>query len=69
MNDLVVVTTFADVPQAELACERLILEGIQAFVFDQQTGGVMPYAVGVLGGIRLEVAPGDVERAREILGA
>ena len=69
MNDLVTVATFSDVPQAELARERLALEGIQAFVFDEQTGAVMPYMVGSLGGIRLQVAPPDLTRAKEILGS
>jgi hypothetical protein len=69
VKDLVVAATFSDVAQAELARERLGLEGIQSFVFDQQTGGVMPYMVGSLGGIRLEVAPGDLEKAKEILGS
>jgi hypothetical protein len=69
VSDLITVATFPDVPQAELARERLGLEGIQAFVFDEQTGAVMPYMVGSMGGIRLQVAPGDAEKAREILGA
>ncbi len=69
VNDLVTVATFPDVPQAQLARERLALEGIEAFVFDEQTGAVMPYMVGSLGGIRLQVAPPDVTKAREILGS
>ena len=69
METLITVATFADVPQAELARERLGLEGIQAFVFDEQTGAVMPYLVGSMGGIRLQVAPGDADKAKEILGS
>ena len=38
-------------------------------MFDEQTGAVMPYMVGSMGGIRVQVAPGDAERAREILGS
>ena len=67
-DELVTVATFPDVAQADLARERLELEGIRAFVLDQQTGGVMPFMVSSIGGIRLQVAPGDVERAREALG-
>ena len=67
-DDLVTVATFPDVAQAELARERLELEGVQAFVLDEQTGGVMPFMVGSIGGIRVQVAPGDAEKAREILG-
>lgn len=69
LSDLVTVATFPDVPQAELARDRLALEGVTAFVLDEQTAGVMPYAVGVLGGIRLQVAPEDAATAREILGS
>ena len=69
VSNLITVATFPDVSQAELARERLALEGVQAFVFDEQTGAVMPYLVGALGGIRLQVAPGDAERAKGILGS
>jgi hypothetical protein len=68
MSDLVTVATFTDVPQAELARERLELEGIRAFVLDAQTGGVMPYVTDITG-IRLQVEPGDADRAKEILGS
>lgn len=68
MDDLVTVATFHDVPEAELAQERLELEGIRAFVLEAQTGGVMPYLTDSTG-IRLQVEPKDLERAREILGS
>jgi hypothetical protein len=71
MEDLVLVTvaSFADVAEAELAKERLALEGIRAFVIDAQTAGVMPYLTGSTSGVRLQVEPKDAETAREILGA
>ena len=65
-DDLVTVATFSDLPEAELARERLELEGIRAFVLEAQTAGVMPYVTGSTG-IRLQVKPGDAEQAREIL--
>ncbi|MGH7293969.1 MAG: putative signal transducing protein [Polyangiaceae bacterium] len=68
MDELVTVATFADVAEAELARERLELEGIRAFVIDAQTAGVMPYVTGATG-IRLQVEPANLERAREILGS
>lgn len=68
MDELVTVATFHDVPEAELAQERLELEGIRAFVIEAQTGGVMPYLTDSTG-IRLQVEPKDLERAREILGS
>ena len=49
MSDLVTVATFRDVPEAELARERLELEGIRAFVLDAQTAGVMPYVTDITG--------------------
>jgi hypothetical protein len=70
MEDLVLVTvaTFADVAEAELAKERLALEGIRAFVIDAQTAGVMPYLTSATAGVRLQVEPKDADTAREILG-
>jgi len=68
MDDLVTVAAYMDVPEAELAKERLELEGVAAYVIGAQTAGVMPFLTGPTGGIRLQVARLDVERAREILG-
>ena len=62
------VASFSDVSEAELAKERLGLEGIRAFVIDAQTAGVMPFLTGSTGGVRLQVGQRDAERAREILG-
>jgi len=68
MDDLLTIATFADVAEAELAKDRLHLEGIISFVLDAQTVGVMPYLTAATGGVRVQVKPGDAERAREILG-
>lgn len=68
-NDLVTVASFPDVPEAELARERLGLEGIRAFVIDGQTAGVMPFVTSLTGGIHVQVDPKDAEKAREILGS
>jgi hypothetical protein len=67
--DLVTIATFSDVSQAELARERLELEGVRAFVLDEQAGGVMPFMTNSMGGIRVQVAPEDAERGREVLGS
>jgi hypothetical protein len=69
MVDLVTVASFPDSAEAELARERLALEGISAFVIGAQTDGVMPFLTGPTGGVRLQVAPVDVARAREVLEA
>ena len=66
-SDLVTVAAFADVAEAELAKERLELEGIRAFVIGAQTAGVMPYLASS-SGVRVQVGPTDRLRAREILG-
>jgi hypothetical protein len=69
MDELVTVRTYADVAEAELAKERLELEGIAAFVLDAQTAGVMPFLTSSTGGVRVQVAPQDEARAREVLGS
>jgi hypothetical protein len=69
MVDLVTVAAFLDTAEAELAKERLELEGIEAFVIGAQTAGVMPFLTGPTGGVRLQVSPRDADRAREILAA
>ncbi|HEY6461987.1 MAG TPA: DUF2007 domain-containing protein [Polyangiaceae bacterium] len=66
-DDLVTVVTFPDVAEAELARERLELEGVTAVVMGAQSGGVMPYLAGSEG-VRVQVQRQDVDRAREILG-
>ena len=67
--DLVTVAAFPDVAEAQLAKERLESEGIRAFVIDAQTAGVLPFLTPVSGGVRVQVAPKDEERAREVLGS
>jgi hypothetical protein len=68
MDELVTVATYPDVAEAQLAKERLELEGIRAFVVDAQTAGVMPFLTSSTGGVRVQVDSRDAERAREILG-
>lgn len=67
-DELVTVATFKDLPEAQLAQERLELEGVRAFVMDGQAGAVMPYLAESMG-IRLQVEPQDAEKAKEILGS
>jgi putative signal transducing protein len=69
MDDPVTVASFPDVAEAQLAKERLELEGIVAFVIDAQTAGVMPYLTSSTGGVRVQVKRSDAARAREILSS
>ncbi len=66
--DLVTVATYSTIVEAEIAKGRLAVEGIRAFVLDKGAAGVMPYLAASMGGIRLQVEPGDEAKAREILG-
>lgn len=69
MDDPVTVASFPDVAEAQLAKERLELEGIVAFVIDAQTAGVMPFLTSSTGGVRVQVKRSDVDKAREILSS
>ncbi len=68
MAELVTVASYQDVPEAELAKERLELEGIRAFAIDALAAGVMPFLAGTSGRVRLQVEPKDLQHAKEILG-
>ena len=68
MDELVTVASFADVAEAELAKERLELEGVRAFVIGGQTAGVMPFLANAGGMVRVQVDPKDTRRAKDILG-
>jgi hypothetical protein len=66
-DELTTVATFATRAEADLAQDRLKGEGVDAFVLDEVTAGVMPYLTGA-SGIRLQVPTEQLERAREALG-
>ena len=67
MNAFATIATYDDLPSAQIALGRLEAEGIVASLADHnlvQTDWL--YAVAV-GGIKLQVAPEDAERARAVL--
>jgi len=66
-DELTTVATFSTRAEADLAQERLANEGVDAFVFDEMTSGVMPYLMNS-SGIRLQVPTEQVDKAREVLG-
>ena len=67
-DDLVTLMQFPSAVEAELAKSHLESEGIAAFLGNELASGMMPFLSGGLGGVSLQVAAHDVERAREILG-
>jgi hypothetical protein len=66
-DELTTVMTFSTRAEADLAEERLRNEGVDAFVIDEMTSGVMPFVTGVAG-IRVQVPTEQLEKAREVLG-
>lgn len=67
-SDRVVVRTFMTEPDAELARAVLAANGIAATVLRDDAGGMLP-SMSLGSEIRLVVAAGDAEAAREILQA
>jgi hypothetical protein len=67
--DLVTIATFGNLPEAELAKERLENEGITAFVLHENTAGTMPFLSTSAAGVQVQVKNTDASRAREVLGS
>jgi len=61
-----VLKVFATEMDAKMARDVLNDEGIKAFVFKDDGGGMEPHLQRTRG-VRLVVKPGDAERARKIL--
>jgi hypothetical protein len=66
-DELTTVATFSTRAEADLAQDHLKIEGVDAFVFDDMTAGVMPFLAGP-SGIRVQVPTDQAARAREVLG-
>lgn len=66
-HSLVTIARFYDVVQAELARNDLGEAGIRAFLLDQGIVSTVWYLTTAVGGIRLQVAAKDAERALTIL--
>jgi hypothetical protein len=66
-DELTTVATFSNTAEAELARERLGLEGIKAFVLGTVTAHIVPH-LSDGGGVAVQVATEDAAQAREILG-
>lgn len=66
MPETVVLKVFGTEVDAKMAQDVLVDEGITAFVFKDDGGGMEPHLQRTRG-VRLVVNPGDAERARKIL--
>jgi len=64
---MVTIRRYIDLSQAELDKSLLEAEGIRAFIPDESSVSTMGFATA-LGGVRLQVADEDRERAQQLLG-
>ena len=65
-DEPVVIKTFDNNADAELAQQMLQDAGVRAFVLKDDAGGMEPH-LQLTGGVRLVVGSADAERTREIL--
>jgi hypothetical protein len=67
-NDLVTVAKYGNAMEAYLAGTKLRSRKIKSYVFDENLISLMPvYDIG-LGGVRLQVKEGDLDKASKLLG-
>lgn len=66
-REIVTIATFSSPPEAEIAKGKLEAEGVEAFIPDTAASSILALAQPAMGGIRLQVAVSDAERARDIL--
>jgi Putative prokaryotic signal transducing protein len=62
------IANYPDLASAQMASAMLSAEGIDASIPDENMIGIDWRMATALHGIRLQVAPDDAERARELLG-
>lgn len=65
-DEPVVIKTFSNETDAEMAHQVLQESGVRSFVFKDDAGGMEPH-LQLTGGVRLVVTRSDAERARQIL--
>lgn len=65
-EEIIILKVFATEIDATMAQDVLRDEGIEAFVFKDDAGGMEPHLQRT-NGVRLSVARGNAERARRIL--
>jgi hypothetical protein len=64
---LVTVAAYPDAIAAHLAVARLVGEGIQSSTADEHIVSADWFYTGAVGGVKVQVHPKDLDRAREIL--
>ena len=64
---MVTLTTVNWIAEADALCLRLEADGIKTFIPDQGAVTANPMYANAIGGIRIQVADGDLPRACEIL--
>jgi hypothetical protein len=64
----VVIRTFNNEIEAEMAMSALEAAGIESVMLRDDCGGVQP-AMGLTAGVRVEVSDGDADAATEVLNA
>ena len=66
---LVTIATFDTPEEANIARNRLVAEDISAFLADEAAVGMAWHLGTAIGGVKLRVAEGDVDRAMAMLDA
>ena len=66
-GDLVTIVTYSNEQEASIAQATLAEEGIAAFLSGDESATNLWYIGTALGGVRLQVASGDAERAYDLL--
>jgi len=68
-DKLVTLATFGSPVEARIVCNRLEAEGVQAFLAGESSGSTLWHVGTALGGVKLEVAEKDYDRAAKLLEA
>lgn len=66
-NKLITIATFPDALKAQIMRGRLEAEGIPAYIADEHTITNQPFLYMAYGGVRLQVAEQDRNRAQAVL--
>jgi hypothetical protein len=64
---MITIANFGSLMEAELLKLKLASFGIDAFIPDELTSGVAPHIFATKSGVRVQVAPEDACRAKEVM--